>query len=86
VFLPKNDQFLKVPGSCPHHVPHVGFAAVDRSYCVLSVGKCNVAVASKIDNRFHFGIEAVNMPRLMIHGVGKEANAVEANGTRLDEA
>ncbi|ADW67381.1 hypothetical protein AciX9_0309 [Granulicella tundricola MP5ACTX9] len=75
MFLPKNYQLFEVDGSSLQHMPHVSHASIARPDRVRSVGKRNLPIRSKIRNHFNLRVKTVNVTRLMIHRVHREANA-----------
>lgn len=77
MFLPKLNELVKVPGSHRENVSDIGAACACWTDRVLSVCQCYVAVWKQIEDDFDFGIESMNMPWLMVHGIDDEANAFE---------
>jgi len=77
MFLPKLNELVEVPGSHRENVSDIGAACACWTDRVLSVCQCYVAVWKQIEDDFDFGIESINMPWLMVHGLDDEANAFE---------
>jgi hypothetical protein len=57
--------------------------SVTRPDRILSAGERNRSVQAKIDNHFKFGVEAMHVPRRVVHGVNREAYAVKAERSHL---
>jgi hypothetical protein len=74
---PRELQFVEVLSGYCEHMLHVRFASIAWSDGVYPVCQRHGAVASKIDNSLRIGVEAVNVARVMVHGVRGESNAVE---------
>jgi hypothetical protein len=82
--LPKPCQLVEMLRSYREDVPNIGFARIARSNGVRSVCQRNIAIQAKIDNHFRLGIEPMDVPGLMIVGIGHEPNAVEPERSHIE--
>ena len=79
--LPKTYQFLETLGSNRKHMSHGRFAGVTGATGGRSGGERDTPVKSKVDDNLYLRIKPVNMPGLMIHGVGGKSHPIEPAGT-----
>jgi hypothetical protein len=58
-------------------------AAVARADCVCPASERDPAVWAKINDYLNLGVEAMHVPGRVVHGVCREADAIETERTHL---
>jgi hypothetical protein len=83
MLLPKSYQFVKIPCGHRQDVTHIRLTPATRPDRVTSIGERDIAIGAKINDYLNLGVEAMHVPRRVVHRVGSEADAVNAERTHL---
>src|ERR1035441_5689533 len=77
MLLPKCYQFVEMSCGPRQNVAHIRLASVAWPYSVAPAGVRDLAVRAEVNDYLNLGVEAMHVPRLVVHCVGRKPNAVK---------
>jgi len=79
VLLPEGYKFFEVPCGSGQNMAYIRPASIAGPDGIRPVRKRDGSLLAKIDNHFYFSVETMQVARLVVHGVCRKPNAIEAD-------